>query len=1106
MFKWLGNLPKALTGNEFREPYTIKIGPLFDLLLDKIEFADEELQTERMRQMSEFIMEKYEKNDHVLLVNFTRYELKTLGHITVVPYGILTNFHYEQLVNMLHMCCLLRSIVEAESGSSDNPLKHENNHNNESLHEDENTFDILSGSGIVDEKMDSKTKNRLHHIIFYCTCENLYYGLLMSACLIYFSTGDKFIENWLNKSLRETQRLFVMNSPRTPRTAQNTVISIADYVTPSLIRYCKFFSSLLQIPMPFATVYTLDRLKMNALFGLCLSSPRISSPRMSSPRGPRSLYTGEGKIYIVVKQNEEEIYGAFFQQQVMKSTNNIASLDNNNSTVIVDENGETWYSYELLKAGQPVHLLGDFVLCCYWVVRDTFTKLFRFTFNTLFIRNETHLPNERQLHLVQPRSKLDWVDGNELVPQNFILQLYFTEVGGASMHLNHNIISASQNYRDSLEKCLKACPYYYLNDQQSTIEHRLAHVVSNNEKHLDNMAFVIRELKSKFISNNTEWLRTVPKEERFDAKWANPKTNLKRTKGVKRLFEGKEPTQESNEPSSPPVTEENGSSFNKPGIVPPLQLADVLSSTAPPPPTPPPPPPPPPPPGTPSAPGAGKLTRVASMKRLDWKPIKRLASETDLNSIWNEMSSEINAAQSLVNEEVEKLKILFAQSSSNMKRVSTPRVEPENLISILPSNVSRNLGIILASQFRGMDDVHQLIKKIMELQPMQPGQISSLYQLITSVTDDIRGKLIKAGCTEYEKLPKSEQFLFHLLTRDRLPEHMKSILYIHTIPELFDQLNEKLQLKLASCYAVRTNEGFKKILAYILAIGNTMNEGRRNLSGVAGFNLDILPKLDGTKANDDSTKSLLHYLAKMIKEKEESVCYFYEKENFEDLVSKSARLGMSTLVQLQKQFSEQKDHLEAEFRYYTKTMKLSDEAMKRLKENAESAIGHYDYLHSLSEDCEQLYLETLDYFHFNKDEIMGEIDPFFTLIDQFIKKFKKACEENRIIEEQELAKLKRKKQLKALKKNEACSEPIQTSDTSDEAPSEITQVSDTSDEILSEITQASGASDEAHSEITQSSGNSDEVSPRTTQASSISGETFVETIQAPDTSNGNSDI
>lgn len=423
---------------------------------------------------------------------------------------------------------------------------------------------------------------------------------------------------------------------------------------------------------------------------------------------------------------------------------------------------------------------------------------------------------------------------------------------------------------------------------------------------------------------------------------------------------------------------------------------------------PPPPPPmmggmPPPPPGMP-----GMMTKPAPkenmMKRVDWKPIKNNQDSND--SVWKELMGDIIDVKSTVDDNVDQLKTLFTQKATTSK-LPAAKKEQSDTVSVLPSNISRNISIVIASQFKGVDDAQRLIRKIMDFDEIPSAHVASLYQLISSIPEESKTELLKAGCSTFDKLPKDEQFMFHFLKRDHIQQNLLSLMYMNSSLELFNELNEKLEFKKMSCDVVRKSEGFKKILAYILAVGNIMNEGRRNLTNVSGFNLDILPKLDGTRANDPNTKSLLHYIAKIIKEKEESVCTFYQEDQFYELVSKSAKLSLSSLIPLQKEFTNQAEHLQNEMKYFMKNKKLTSDGSKRLTEAADTASGQLEYLTKLSQECESTYLETLEFYHYDTMDSSGDSDPFFSVICDFVNKFKKACDENTQKEEQERAKLRR---------------------------------------------------------------------------------------------------
>jgi hypothetical protein len=961
---------------QFKEPRCIRIGPMFDrkylylhtyihtntiltqqqrsVMFDKSEYSDERTQRTHMQHVSSHILHKYSTTyDNIICVNFTKYslQLSSSNRITNIEYGYGTNFHFEQLINMFQLCCSLHSLMENVMNQSD--ATDTTTTEDEDLTSD--TSGILSGGGVCDKK-------EAMQIVFYCTADNLFYGLLMSAALIHFTNGDRLIDDWL-----------IMNLPSVHTILQRTCV--VDDVVPSLMRYCKFFSLLIQLPMPPITIYYLDKICFNSFIG---ATVKIRS---------------EGRLYLTVRQNDKEVYSSFFQQQHYNPD------QNNNGYVIENdfEKEEIWYAYHILRTNNQVYLIGDFVVSCYWVVRDAFHKLFRFSFNTMFVRNETHDPNAKHLEITIPRNKLDWVNTEtnkkspvqNLVPDQFIIQIHMKEKNPT--RTNQTIQHEINNYQQELEKYLLQCPCYFMNDQNAVRQFRLSHVKS--QRHIDGMVGVIEELRELYEANNNQiiWLKSSSGTDNKQRNNGKDTSTILSNKIEQQLVE-----QQKLLGSSPKIPLLS--------IPPPPPLPPMNGIPPPPPPPPmmngiPPPPPmfgngPPPPPLFGMTPRTLQRTE-SMMKRLDWKPIKRADNG---QSVWSELGASIQDAQVEITQDVEKIKTLFSQKSAsavNLKAAAKPVVED---LSVLPSNLNRNISIILASKFRGVDDPVKLVNTIAEFGTLDLDQLNNLQQFMTSVTSDLRSKLIEAGQTNYDKLPKSEQFIYHLVIKERVKQNIETMIYEHTLPELCEKLKEKIDLKINSCNMLRNSEGFRKILAYVLVIGNVMNEGRGNLSGVGGFKLDVLTKLENTKGNDKGTKSLLHYLAKVIREKEESVCEFYNENGFEDLINRSSRVGLSSIVPFQKELEKQMNHLQRELYYYKD--KLTGPSLDKLKRLAEQATNEYGSLCSLYETCEELYSETLDYYHFEK-ETAGETDPFFELLYNFVNMFKRACQEIKDQEEQE---------------------------------------------------------------------------------------------------------
>jgi hypothetical protein len=1010
------------------------------VIYDESEFNDEDAQREHLNRIGKYVNDKYGGTySEILCVNFTRNMFEcSYPKITYIEYGVSTSFHFEQILNMFQLCCTLQSIFEANEMSTCNSA--------ESL----DTLESDSSSSFSENNRDPGI------ILFYCSSESLHYALLMSACLLEFMNGVSCIESYIQLTSNQIfEELLQKGKP-----------SLNDNSGPSLMRYCRFFNCLVQLPMPCITAYSIENISFNSAIGPVMASVQNNL---------NALGNQPGKLYFVIKQNDREVYGGFFNQQSSNNGSSSFIIDSGQSAIVTESPFGTRYTYDLTK-GSQIQIIGDFVFCCYWVVRDSFTKVFRFTSNTMFLMGDDTIKE-----LTIPRSDLDWMPHqesmasprlasprltsprdlksprdksprsqppltpNQLLPKNFVVTMQFREKN--LDFANTAAYSVIQSYRQELEKYLMKSPFYYLNNHSQKIAIRLSHVFHKNFEHIEQMRNIVDELQTKLetgslVLRNSSGITTIRAAEPVDPTQKKQKQindaidklmliDRERTNSTSELppFEFSRNAQKRLQGVAESGKSDDGNGVTEAQPEPPL-----ISIPPPPPPPPAPPlpgfggpPPPPPPPGMfgsgPQAPK--KIERTASMKRLDWTPIRNAASS---QSVWSEIEIVRTSSQEnmIDGNSLEEFKNIFAQrAAASLAKTANKTLEVKEE-SVLPMNLNRNIGIVLASQFRSITDPQELVKMITEFGPLDLPQLTNLLQFVTALNRDQKAKLLTVGSKTYSLLPKTEQYLYHLVHNERLQQQIETMIFMHSMPEVIDSLNERIQMKVDSCEILRQSEGFKRILHFVLTIGNIMNEGRGNLTGASGFGLDILPKLEDTKATiSKDTKSLMHYLAKMIKEKEENVCEFYVGA-FEECMNKSSKYSLNSLNSLLKQVELQEKHMTTEYNYYTSNRsEISEHSYNKLQELYEKAVQDNESVKSFYDAATQIYKETLEYYHYEFKDSVGESDMFFSVINDFVVRFKRAVEENKRKEEQQ-----KKKKVREQKQSTTSTTPAPSTTTS----------------------------------------------------------------------------
>lgn len=123
-------------------------------------------------------------------------------------------------------------------------------------------------------------------------------------------------------------------------------------------------------------------------------------------------------------------------------------------------------------------------------------------------------------------------------------------------------------------------------------------------------------------------------------------------------------------------------------------------------------------------------------------------------------------------------------------------------------------------------------------------------------------------------LPACEKYMLAMMEVTNAPAKFDCMLFKVQFQSLLDELVGGINILRKSCDEVRHSERLRKMMAMILTLVNQINTGGDgNLA--LGFNLEALLKLSEAKAFDKKT-SVLHYLAKLVRQNDESLLDFKE--------------------------------------------------------------------------------------------------------------------------------------------------------------------------------------------------------------------------------------
>jgi Formin Homology 2 Domain len=159
-------------------------------------------------------------------------------------------------------------------------------------------------------------------------------------------------------------------------------------------------------------------------------------------------------------------------------------------------------------------------------------------------------------------------------------------------------------------------------------------------------------------------------------------------------------------------------------------------------------------------------------------------------------------------------------------------------------------------------------------------QLMALKEFLPS--DEERGALgnyvkdLPASEEEKEKgisvLPACEKYMIAMMDVKNAQAKFDCMLFGVQFQNLLDELVQGIKTVRKACDDVRHSEKLRKMMAMILTLVNQINTGGDGTLAL-GFSLEALSKLGEAKAFDKKT-SVLHYLAKLIRQNDESLLTF----------------------------------------------------------------------------------------------------------------------------------------------------------------------------------------------------------------------------------------
>ncbi|NXR19171.1 GRD2I protein, partial [Cinclus mexicanus] len=399
----------------------------------------------------------------------------------------------------------------------------------------------------------------------------------------------------------------------------------------------------------------------------------------------------------------------------------------------------------------------------------------------------------------------------------------------------------------------------------------------------------------------------------------------------------------------------------------------TLSDHIPPPPLSPPPPPPP----------LQSDSNHMSVKRLRWEQV-----ENSEGTIWGQLGedSDYDKLSDMV-------KYLDLELHFGTQKPTKPTLMPENfkkkdVVEILSHKKAYNTSILIAHLKLSHIELRRILMT-METDRLEPSHIK---QLLLYAPDGEEVQRFQSYKENPGKLSEPDQFVLQMLSVPEYKIRLRSLHFKTTLQEKTEEIKASYECICKASLELKNSKKLAKILEFVLAMGNYLNNGQPKTSKTTGFKINFLTELNTTKTVDGKS-TFLHILAKSLSQ------HFPELLGFaKDLptVPLAAKVNQRTLTaDLKDLHSTVSDIQKA-----CHSMPASAEdrfaiVMTSFLESAQPAMRSLDDLqHKAMEE----FSKVLSFF--GEDSKMTTSEAFFGIFAEFMSKFERALSDVQVGESQ----------------------------------------------------------------------------------------------------------
>ncbi|XP_025045801.2 delphilin isoform X1 [Pelodiscus sinensis] len=399
----------------------------------------------------------------------------------------------------------------------------------------------------------------------------------------------------------------------------------------------------------------------------------------------------------------------------------------------------------------------------------------------------------------------------------------------------------------------------------------------------------------------------------------------------------------------------------------------------------PPPPPPPPPPPVPCAPPLLQRSLVhrrsesshMSVKRLRWEQV-----ENSEGTIWGQLGedSDYDKLSDMV-----KYLDLELHFGTQKPAISLPEptllpdsFKKKDVVEILSHKKAYNTSILIAH----LKLSHIELRQILMTMESDRLESSHIKQLLLYAPDAEEVQQYQNYQDNPSKLSEPDQFVLQMLSVPEYKTRLRSLYCKTTLQEKAEEIKASYECICKASLELKSSKKLAKILEFVLAMGNYLNNGQPKTNKTTGFKINFLTELNTTKTVDGKS-TFLHILAKSLSQ------HFPELLGFaKDLptVPLAAKVNQRTLTADLHDLRTTLSEIETACRH----MPAAEEDRFAVVMNSflESAHPTVQSLDDLQHKAMEEFGKVLSFF--GEDSKVTTSESFFGIFAEFMSKFERA--------------------------------------------------------------------------------------------------------------------